>query len=140
MPPMLAQTLTRLGAVDDRTVFDRLVARVGGLPAVRQLLRAADTVLDVSELESETVRQWLRALPIAESEWVAVAWPADAITVRVRFDRFTDRFDDLWYPAQDDVVIVAERPGAVDVLVLDHEEHFAYRALRPPISSIPLER
>ncbi|MFE9581099.1 hypothetical protein ACFYO1_32325 [Nocardia sp. NPDC006044] len=136
MPPMLAQTLTRLGAVDDRTSFDRPVARVGGLSTVWELLRAADMVLDVGELGPETVREWLRTLPIAESEWVAVAWPADATTVRMRFDQFADCFDDLWYPAQDDVVVVAERNGAVDVLVLGHEERFAYRALS---ASIPFE-
>ncbi|KAA8881964.1 hypothetical protein F3087_39725 [Nocardia colli] len=140
MPPMLAQTLNRLGAVDDRTNFDRLLALAGGLRAVRQLLRTSETVLDVGELEPEAIREWLRALPIAQSEWVEIAWPADTTAVRMRFDRFAKCFDDLWYPAQDDVVVVAERPGAVQILVLDHEEHFAYGALSPPVYAIPFER
>jgi hypothetical protein len=63
---------------------------------------------------------------MAERGQVTVAWPAEATAMRMRFDQFADHFDDLWYPSQDDVVVVAERVGAVEILLLDHEEKFAY--------------
>ncbi|MFG1795384.1 hypothetical protein [Nocardia sp. NPDC049149] len=123
---MLAEVLATLGAVADRTGFDRLLARVGGLHTVCELLSTSETVIDVGEWEPEAVREWLRALPIAECEQVVVAWPADATAARMRFEQFADCFDLLWFPAQDDVLVVAEKVGAVEVLVLDHEERFAY--------------
>jgi hypothetical protein len=39
---------------------------------------------------------------------------------------FVTNFDDLWFPAMDDVVVLLDSGGALHVLVLDHEERITF--------------
>ncbi|MFI5529908.1 hypothetical protein ACIA8O_15340 [Kitasatospora sp. NPDC051853] len=135
MPPKLTRTLEDLGLRSAPDEFDRLAARLGGLVAVRELLVHPESVLETSDMAPGGIRQWLRALPIAADEQVRVGWPGDRAAACMPFTVFVERYDDFWYPAMDDVVVMIEEPRTIAVIVLDHEEHFAFGRLTTPVST-----
>lgn len=81
---------------------------------------------DGSDLTPSQIREWLARLPVRPDEEARVLWVADRIGARMPFAAFVSNVDDLWFPAQDDVVVLLDSREALDVLVLDHEERFTF--------------
>lgn len=125
MPPKLSEHLEQLSA-EALAVTLADAARLGGVdPRILtdEARRRVLAELDASDADPEQVRSWLSALPYGAEQPVLVAWPADRTAARMSYDTFVARFDDLWYPAMDDVVVFSGDPGG-PVLMLDHEETF----------------
>lgn len=124
MPPRLMGLLENLGCRASSELHAHALDLLGGsFDAVRQLQRDSSSLVDVSDLDEDDVRQWLFALPVDVSSLVLVMWPAERIAAEVPFSVLVDRYDDLWYPSIDDVVVVWPGGG---LLLMDHEERFSF--------------
>ncbi|MFC1430086.1 hypothetical protein ACEZDB_05365 [Streptacidiphilus sp. N1-3] len=125
MPPSLKSVLASLAIEPSRdecdAVENRLPGAFAGLGAIR---RDSVVEVDASELIPSEIGDWLASLPIQRDAVIQVAWIADRLGATMRFATLIDNVDDLWFPAMDDVVALLDSPGALDVLVLDHEERF----------------
>jgi hypothetical protein len=123
VPPRLTDVLTALTVEASRDEYqaaeDRLGISSGRLPGIRSEPAAE---VDGSGLTPSQVREWLARLPVRPDEEASVIWVADRIGARMTFRTFVSNFDDLWFPAMDDVVVLLDSRQALDVLVLDHEE------------------
>ncbi len=95
-------------------------------PRLTDVLTALAAEVDASDLTPSQVRQWLAGLPVGLDEEASVVWVADRIGARMTFGAFVSNFDDLWFPAMDDVVVLLDSRQALDVLVLDHEERITF--------------
>jgi len=127
MPPNLPAVLTSLGARPSREAFDDVTALLGGsLSPLAGIRRNRLAEVDASEFSSQEVMEWLVGLPINPDADVRVAWAADRTGARMKFATFAGRVSDLWFPAMDDVLVLAESDATVDVLVLDHEERLTF--------------
>lgn len=124
MPPKLLGLLERLGCRASSELHARALDFLGGsFDSVRQLQRNSLALVDVSDLVEDDVRRWLLALPVDVSSLVQVIWPADHIAAEVPFSVLVERYDGLWYPSMDDVVVVWSDGG---LLLMDHEERFFF--------------
>jgi hypothetical protein len=125
MPPSLKSVLASLEIEPSRdeceAVENRLPGSFAGLVAIR---RESVVEVDASELVPSEIRDWLASLPIRGDAAVQVAWIADRLGAKMSFATFADNVDDLWFPAMDDIVVLLDTAGVLDVLVLDHEERF----------------
>jgi hypothetical protein len=75
--------------------------------------------LDAVDLGPSQVVAWLRGLRVGCQ--IRVVWPSHREGLRSTMDTWIQHFDDLWYPAAEDVWIAPE--NALDwVLEFSHEE------------------
>jgi hypothetical protein len=127
MPPNLRILLETIGYRASSELYARVRDLLGGsFEPVRQLQRDPSIMINVSDLGEAEVRRWLLALPVdPSSSLVLVAWVGDGIAAEMPYLTAVDRYDDLWYPASDDVVVVW--PDGT-LLLLDHEERFSFGA------------
>ena len=80
-------------------------------------------VMDISQMEDAEIRLILREFfPVNED--VHVFWFGSEFGIRIPSDVFCDFYDDLWYPASDDVLI-ADIPNKRG-LVISHEEELTF--------------
>ena len=63
-------------------------------------------------------------------ERVCVLWPLDAFAAEMSLDAFADHFDDLWYPAAEDVWLLSFDHRRF--LTINHEELVLYGDLGGP--------
>ncbi|WP_329576066.1 hypothetical protein [Streptomyces sp. NBC_01361] len=126
MPPRLTATLESIGAAPDLGAYEELLALLGGtLAPLAGVLRQTSGVVDVSEMTLPETCALLRAeLGDVEGQ-VLAAWPGDGVAVRLAPERLLEHFDDLWYPAMDDLVLVGATGEGRKLVVLDHEERLA---------------
>ncbi|MFF7971889.1 hypothetical protein [Streptomyces sp. NPDC007905] len=127
MPPCLRETLTAIGAHEGPGAYEAFLGALGGsLARLPALVQRAEVALDVSGLDTDQLGDALRSAAEDAGQDVWAAWPADRTAVRVAYRAVLERIGDLWYPSQDDLVII---DGDDRVLVLDHEERlFVTRA------------
>jgi len=81
---------------------------------------------DAADEDAPQVREWFRILPIRADDRSIIVWPADRAAIRVFFGDFVDYYDELWYPAADDVWVTNDERSWI--LELDHEEVFRFFA------------
>lgn len=121
MPPNLTGVLNGLGYPASSDLFDRSHASLGGsFEVLTQALRTPSARIDVADLAPNEVRQWLSMLSDAASS-VLVVWPANRVAAEMPFATVIDKYDDLWYPSTDDVLVMW--PDG-QLLLMDHEERF----------------
>ena len=127
MPPNLKDVLAALAVEAGRDEYEAAEGRLGrsirGLPDIR---RESTVELDASDLTPSEVREWLAGLSARPDEDASVVWVADRVGARMPFGVFVGNFDDLWFPAMDDVVVLLDSGQGLDVLVLDHEERITF--------------
>jgi hypothetical protein len=127
MPPNLAAVLGQLGTSAELEVYRDAERRLGPVNSIVEQARARRRAyLDAGDAEPDEVRAWLSGLPIAPDAGVIVLWPFDKQGARMTYGSFVDNYDDLWYPASDDVVVCQEGEDGLGVVVLDHEEEFTF--------------
>lgn len=80
--------------------------------------KTAET-FSIAETPSETVDAKLNSLGVCE-QTVWVCWPAFREGFEIKWNLFISRFDDLWYPSSDDIIVTV--PTADWVLEISHEE------------------
>jgi hypothetical protein len=107
--------------------IERLDSRLperGGVEYVRRAVR------DVSDDDRQAVVDWVQALDLPAMDWVNVFWIADREGVSMSLNNFIQHYDDLWYPAADDVWIC---PSSGEwVLEFSHEEEVSLYVRRQP--------
>ena len=99
------------------TLHGRLVAAVRR-PEEAGFLR--ESALDSGDLTRDEVVQWLKSHGICGP--VDAIWISAKEGIRLDASTFFEHYDDLWFPAADDIV-VSSRDGAW-LLYLGHEEDF----------------
>jgi len=96
------------------------------LSSVRPLLAAgssnlATQVFSITDLAPEVVTAKLKSFGIPD-QTVFVLWPAFREGFKIKWELFTARFDDFWYPSSDDLIVTS--PTGSWALVITHEEIF----------------
>ena len=94
------------------------------LEADRFSQAVTQTTIDVSDKDPPQVKAWLMSLQIGHSS-VDAYWIADGAGLHLPFPVFATYYDDLWYPAADDIWIVDDTCSWI--LELCHEEIFTLR-------------
>ena len=85
------------------------------------LLLACGRVREIERFDlrrEDAVSEWLWSRPV-QPESVLLSWDADT-AVALPWELFVSRWDDLWYPASDDLTVVD--PDRSFVLLLAHDE------------------
>ncbi|MFG3493150.1 hypothetical protein [Streptomyces sp. NPDC047972] len=130
MPPKLASTLEALGAESSPEMFDEFVRAIGGsLSDLVRIRHNAEKRTDLSEATVPELRAAVEARLQGAGESVLAVWPADRVAARIHVALLLQSIDDLWYPAMDDLVVIADEPEPT-VVVLDHEEQLTCTRLR----------
>jgi hypothetical protein len=125
MPPNLSVVLGQLGTSAEREVYLDAERRFGPFHSlVERSLAQRQAGLDAADAEPDEVRAWLSGLPVPPDTSVVVLWPSDKQGARMTFGSFVEHYDDLWYPAADDVLVYWENGDELGFVVLDHEEVF----------------
>jgi hypothetical protein len=125
MPPNLSVVLDQLGTSAEREVYLEAERRFGPVHSlVERSLAQRQARLDAADAAPDEVRAWLSGLPIPPDTSVVVLWPFDKQGARMTFGSFVEHYDDLWYPAADDVLVYWENGDELGFVVLDHEEAF----------------
>lgn len=136
MPPDLSTVLDQLGTSAERDSYDDAERRFGPVHSVVARARAQARVgVDAGDLEPVEVRAWLFDLDVPAEASVVVLWPFDRLGTQMTYRSFVDRYDDLWYPASDDVVVYWDNGDDTSVVVLDHEEEFTFAVLSRSVGS-----
>jgi len=73
----------------------------------------------IADLTPEAVTAKLKSFGVRD-QTVFVCWPAFREGFKIKWDLFTARFDDFWYPSSDDVIVTS--PTAFWALEITHEE------------------
>lgn len=120
---VLAGLAVEAGRDEYEAAEERLGRSLRGLPDIR---RESAVEVDASDLMPSEVREWLARLPVRPDEDASVVRVADRVGARMTFGVFVEHFDDLWFPAMDDVVVLLGSNEALNVLVLDHEERITF--------------
>jgi hypothetical protein len=95
----------------------------------RRARSEVESTIDAANLDRCDIIAWLKTLPIGWDESVVVFWRSFRCGVQMAFKDFALHFDDLWYPASDDVWVSS---NAHDWLLdLGHEETFVFRGEDP---------
>jgi hypothetical protein len=121
--------------------IERLKGKYQVLPKVEVMSEIADIkslmfpgdrrVSKISEIniigkDKLEVTAWLQSLELQERE-VKIYWVANQEAIQMSFEDLVSNYDELWYPAADDVwVIDREKPW---ILELHHEEIFSFYEL-----------
>jgi hypothetical protein len=129
MPPNLNTVLNELGT---RRVSDPVeeFKNIGfDISKLDHPPRLESSSVDTSDLEVQIVKEWLHNIPHENGCDVFAFWPASGTGGYLKFEDFVERYDDLWYPAMDDVVAVT-LGNPETILVMDHEEKFTYSNTR----------
>ena len=130
MPPHLSEVVERLGGEAIRASYDEAVSSAGGLGSlIRQVNAVSDRRLDGADLAVSDVDAWLAGVPIDGESKVTVLWPFDRLAVSIPYRLFRERFEDLWQPSSDDVVVIEHDGDVANVLVIDHEEQFTFASI-----------
>jgi hypothetical protein len=125
MPPNLFVVLDQLGTSAEREVYLEAERRFGPIHFLVERSRAQRHArLDAADAAPDEVRAWLFGLPVPPDTSVVVLWPLDKQGARMTFGSFVEHYDDLWYPAADDVLVYWENGDELGFVVLDHEEMF----------------
>jgi|SRR5689334_1969634 len=107
------QGVARLLSEPELKAFVQRIKRMSSLGAVSEMFDFAG--LDPSELQAR-LRRWGLG---AERTCFAV-WPRDAAGCEVDSNLFIRFYDDLWYPASDDVWVAHNNSGWM--IEVNHEE------------------
>jgi hypothetical protein len=102
------------------------------------LLREYETIEQLQDAGAEwaygddpdAVRAKVKARAGDLGERVCALWPFEAFAVEIAVDDFADHFEELWYPASDDVWLLSLHHRRF--LVLNHEELLLYVDLGGP--------
>ncbi|MEU7070637.1 hypothetical protein AB0B30_08710 [Streptomyces narbonensis] len=130
MPPKLSSTLAALGADSDPDLLEEAVRVLGGSWAeLARVRRAAEATTDVSEMSESDLRACLATALSGTSAPVIAVWPTDRAAAGITTESLITAIDDLWYPAMDDLVVIAGTGDHTTVLVLDHEERMTVTRL-----------
>lgn len=123
MPPKLSAVLAALAVEASTGEFTTVESLLGGsFSGLAEIRRNPVAKIDAVDLTGQEIRDSLSELPIEQHAEVHVAWIADRLGARMRFEKFVANIDDLWFPAMDDIVSVLRSDKGLMVLVLDHEE------------------
>lgn len=77
---------------------------------------------ETSDWSSEEVRKWLMSVGIQGD--VNVVWIGLHEGIRLDYSKFVEFYDDLWFPASDDVLVVTlDRVASLEI---SHEELFRW--------------
>lgn len=79
----------------------------------------ATEIFSIAETPPEVVAARLNSLGVHE-DTVWICWPGFREGFEIKWNLFVSRFDDLWYPSSDDVIVTA--PTADWMLEISHEE------------------
>lgn len=79
------------------------------------------SAVDTSDMTINDVKTWLDNLALGD-EQVHVYWLSENEGITISFKLFSQYYDELWYPAADDVVLTPSDNSWL--LTLDHEERF----------------
>ncbi|MFD5326616.1 hypothetical protein [Streptomyces sp. NPDC127092] len=146
MPLRLTATLKALGATPTPSPT-LLTEALRAATAVRATAASArgDTApttpttgvyADISALTEDELRTCLTARLTDPRAEVTAAWPADGTAAKLPAGRLIAAIGDLWYPSQDDLIVLHTTPAGPAVLILDHEEHLT--AARLPSAPLPV--
>lgn len=102
------------------------------------LLREHETIEQLKEAgaqwiygdDPEKTREGLKGYRDRLGERVCALWPFEPFAAEIALDDFADHFDDLWYPASDDVWLLSLRHRRF--LTLNHEELLLFGDLGGP--------
>lgn len=79
--------------------------------------------LDAADEDPSKIREWLKKVPLSGK--VFVLWIGFGEGIECDYDDFVSNYDDLWYPASDDMWIT--NTDATILLEMNHEEQFNWR-------------
>ncbi|MBO3745891.1 hypothetical protein J5X84_07400 [Streptosporangiaceae bacterium NEAU-GS5] len=131
MPPNLDATLFNLGSELELIPY-AATGRGVAEPIPAGLAERHHRSIDVSPLADDEIEQRLAGLPFADDKAVVICWPADRCAARGFYRSLVRNYDDLWYPSQDDVLVVQSEPGVLRRLTMSHEEYFTYIEVEMP--------
>lgn len=115
------------------TCFTEVESLLGGsLARLADIRRNPVAKLNAVDLTDQEVSDWLSELPVDQDAELHVAWIADRLGARMRFEVFAANVDDLWFPGIDDIVCVLPSSTQFMVVVLDHEELITVSIVNPP--------
>ena len=77
----------------------------------------------------ETIRAWLRRLPLSSASTVTIVW-SKQLGVRLPWGIFVDYWSDFCYPSSDEAFVFLEDGSCA--LSYDHSEQFRYTGVRNP--------
>lgn len=77
-----------------------------------------------TDLSPQEIKSFLTSLLIEPEIVTTLIWPYDRCGIYLPFHLFIEYYDDLWYPASDDVWIMD--PNISWLLEIDHEENFSF--------------
>lgn len=83
--------------------------------------------LNLYEEDEESVRIFLESLVIPEDENIYLLWIVENTGITIKYGEFVDHFDDLWYPASDDIWVMND--NLEWLLQISHEEIATFIAL-----------
>src|SRR6266705_1447922 len=78
----------------------------------------ATQAFSIADMSSETISAKLGSLEVRE-QTVWAYWPAFREGFEIIWEVFVSRFDELWYPSSDDLIVMP--PAATWVLEVSHE-------------------
>jgi len=87
-----------------------------------------DGAVSISGRSAEDVRSLLSQHADDLGETVCVVWCYEAAAVEMLYSDFVEHFDDLWYPARDDVWLLSFSERSF--LAMSHEEFLLFGDLR----------
>jgi hypothetical protein len=109
--------------------YEEALGAFGGIHALLRVCDVATLRLDASLLTTPQTVEWLRMLPVDRRSDVTLFWPARRRVVRLAFETFLERFEDIWLPSSDDVIVVSEVNRQLAILIIDHEEQVSFGTL-----------
>ncbi len=86
--------------------------------------KALTKTINGADLSPQEIRDFLGDLPIDPNLVTMLIWPSYQSGIFLPFHLFADNYDELWYPASDDVWITDQNMNWV--LEVDHEENFTF--------------
>jgi hypothetical protein len=133
----MLQRLEETGLSARATVLERTTGELL-VTWLTPLLREYETIEQLQEAGAEWVygddpdatRAKIKSRDEDLGERVCALWPFEAFAVELAVDDFADRFEELWYPASDDVWLLSLHHRRL--LVLNHEELLLYVDLGGP--------
>ena len=86
--------------------------------------KAQTKTMNGADLSPQEIRNFLGGLPIDQNLVAKLIWPSYQSGISLPFYLFVENYDELWYPASDDLWITDQNMNWV--LEVDHEENFTF--------------
>ena len=112
----------------DKRQLDELLSMVKPLVTVESSSLVTE-MLSIADLPPEAVTAKLKSFGVRD-QTVFVCWPAFREGFKIKWEVFTARFDDFWYPSSDDVIVTS--PAASWAMEITHEETVRFFRLDNP--------